>query len=164
MKFSTCGILECVEFFNEFRWHCTCVICCVVVRILANGLQQTGNVSNNVGLECVNRGFMYLVSKSPQILARNAFSLGFMPPMPALLLPPPGNDPSCIELYCETWTIHQLSILYDSASFPFLIFKRKWTSFPLLFINNLNFIKIRSEYTLLLHNFSLFKHKGVQQC
>lgn len=111
--------------------HDTCVICCVVVRILANGLQQTGNVSSNVGLECVSKGFMYLVSKSPQILASNAFSLGFVPP-PLLPppLPPPGNDPSCIELYCEMWT---QCIGYPSCMIVILLLLRSSNRYDVYF-------------------------------
>lgn len=153
MKFSAC---------NELGRHRTCVICCVVVRILASGLQQTGNVSNNVGLECVNRGFMYLVSKSPQILASNAFSLGFVPPAPPLLLPPPGSDPSCIELYCEMWTMHQLSILYDSASFPSLIFKRNHTPSLSLLVNITFISALRSKQVYIFFIISsLFRRKSL---
>lgn len=77
---------------EENKFH-TWVICCVVVRILATGPQQTGKVSRSVGRECVNNGFMKRVSKLPQTLARRAFSFGFDPGV--------DEDPSCIELYCE---------------------------------------------------------------
>lgn len=42
------------------KFYFTCVNCSVVVKSLAIGLQQTGNVSNRVGLELVSKGFIYL--------------------------------------------------------------------------------------------------------
>lgn len=67
-----------IEFFlpDTIKNYVTWVICSVVVSNLAIGLQHTGRVSNNVGLECVSNGFIYLVSKEPQIRANTPFSFG----------------------------------------------------------------------------------------
>jgi hypothetical protein len=57
----------------------TCVICSVVVRILAIGLQHTGSVSSRVGRACVRNGFMYFTSKSPHMRANHALSFNLVP-------------------------------------------------------------------------------------
>lgn len=81
----------------------TCVSCSVVVSSRANGAHHTGKVSNNVGRECVNNGFMYRESKLPHHLAKIAFSLGFLigSLLLLLLLAPsslvPGSPPAASQ-------------------------------------------------------------------
>lgn len=65
------------DFYCNNNMMLTCVICSVVVKSLAIGLQHTGNVSNRVGREWVNKGFIYLLSRFPQTRASTAFSFCF---------------------------------------------------------------------------------------
>jgi hypothetical protein len=71
---------KCIQSCEEYVDANTCVICSVVVRILAMGLQHTGSVSSRVGRACVRNGFMYWTSKSAHIRASHALSFSLFPP------------------------------------------------------------------------------------
>lgn len=76
----TCLSEKCIKSCQEHVHTNTCVICSVVVSILAMGLQHTGSVSSRVGRACVRNGFMYFTSKSAHIRASHALSFGLLPP------------------------------------------------------------------------------------
>jgi len=69
----------------------------VVVSSRAMGLQQTGKVSSRVGRAWVRKGFMYLTSKSAQILAIHAFSFGLLP---SRLFEPPVLERRPLSALC----------------------------------------------------------------
>ena len=66
-----------IKTFVDCNWRiATSCNCSEEVNILARGKQQPGIVSTRVGLLCVRRGFMYLLSNPPQMRASQAFSEG----------------------------------------------------------------------------------------
>ena len=87
----------------------TCCSCSAVVSIRATGAQNGGSVSIKVGRLCVSKGFMYFVSKPPQIRASQALSDAALLPgitegSPAI---PASSTPPCVDHYCVKTSIRR---------------------------------------------------------
>lgn len=76
----------------------TCCNCSDVVSIRATGRQHGGSVSISVGLLCVSNGFIYFVSKPPQMRANQAFSDWLLGRTGAAAVPSSSSSP-----YLKFW-------------------------------------------------------------
>jgi hypothetical protein len=125
----------------------TCVICSVVVSILAMGLQHTGSVSNRVGRACVRNGFMYLTSKSAHIRASHALSFSLFPP-------PFSRDSSAIS-YKQRGSCLQNNLPYHIVSM---------INHSEVFYNNaptISYLKHGQNFVVVSNKYSMFQNEYI---